>query len=49
MSWATAGAFVWHETDVSPESLGEEFRDNGFGWVAVLVHDGLVEDPVEDD
>ena len=49
MSWATAGAFVWHETDVSPEVLGEELRDNGFGWVAVLVHDGLVEDPVEDD
>ncbi len=49
MSWATAGAFVWHETDVSPEVLGEELRDNGFGWVAVLVHDGLVEDPVDDD
>lgn len=49
MSWSSAGAFVWHETDVSPEALGEEMRAAGFGWIAVLVHDGLVEDPVEDD
>jgi hypothetical protein len=49
MSWDEAGAFVWHESDVSPEVLGHELRDNGFGWVAVFLHDGLTADPVEDD
>jgi hypothetical protein len=49
MSWDEAGAFVWHESDVSPEVLGQELRDNGFGWVAVFLHDGLTADPVEDD
>ena len=49
MSWAGAGAFVWHETDVAPESLGLQLRDNGFSWVAVLLHDGLAVDPVEGD
>lgn len=49
MSWAGAGAFVWHETDVAPEALGLELRDNGFSWVAVLIHDGLAVDPVEGD
>lgn len=47
MSWDEAGAFVWHETDVSPEALGQELRANGFGWVAVFVNDGLTEDAVE--
>jgi hypothetical protein len=45
----TAGAFVWHETAVDPEQLGRELRDNGFGWVAVALHDGTTVDPVEDD
>ena len=49
MSWAGAGAFVWHETDVAPEALGLQLRDNGFSWVAVLIHDGLAVDPVEGD
>ena len=49
MLWEAAGAFVWHEQDVSPEALGQELRDNGFGWVALLVNDGLSEDAVEDD
>ena len=49
MSWAGAGAFVWHETDVAPEALGEELRENGFSWVALLIHDGLAADPVEGD
>ena len=49
MSWQSAGAFVWHETDVDPGILGAELRDNGFGWVAVLLHDGMTEDPVEAD
>jgi hypothetical protein len=47
MSWTGAGAFVWHETDVAPETLGSQLRANGFLWVAVLIHDGLTVDPVE--
>ncbi len=49
MSWRSAGAFVWHETDISPEALGEELRAAEFGWVALRVHDGLAEDPVDGD
>jgi len=49
MSWAGAGAFVWHETDIAPEALGLQLRENGFSWVAVLLHDGLAVDPVEGD
>lgn len=49
MSWRAAGAFVWHETDVSPEELGRQLRAAGFGWVALFLHDGLTEDPVEGD
>ena len=47
MSWAGAGAFVWHETDVAPETLGLELRANGFTWVALLIHDGVTRDPIE--
>ena len=49
MSWAGAGAFVWHETDVAPEALGSQLRAGGFSWVAVLIHDGLEVDPIEGD
>jgi hypothetical protein len=48
-SWASAGALVWHEADVEPTALGQTLRAAGFGWVAVYLHDGLVEDPVEAD
>lgn len=48
-SWSSAGAFVWHETDVEPTALGHTMRAAGFGWVAVYLHDGLAEDPVEAD
>ena len=48
-SWRAAGAFVWHETDVEPTLLGRVLREAGFGWVAVLLHDGAGEDPVEAD
>lgn len=48
-SWEAAGAFVWHETDVEPTALGRTMRASGFGWVAVYLHDGLAEDPVEAD
>jgi len=49
MSWSSAGAFVWHETDVSPEALGKELRAAGFGWVALRIHDGVTQDPVAAD
>ncbi len=49
MSWTGAGAFVWHETDVAPETLGSRLRESGFSWVAVLIHDGLTADPLEGD
>ena len=49
MSWAGAGAFVWHETDVAPETLGLQLRANGFTWVALLIHDGVTLDPIEGD
>lgn len=48
-SWSSAGAFVWHETDLEPTLLGRVLREAGFGWVAVRLHDGLDEDPVEAD
>ncbi len=48
-AWSGAGAFVWHETDVAPEVLGAQLRENGFSWVAVLIHDGLAADPIEGD
>jgi hypothetical protein len=47
--WSHAGAFVWHETSLDPSALGRTLRAAGFGWVALRVHDGLAEDPVEDD
>ncbi len=48
-SWTSAGAFVWHETDVDPTLLGTTLREAGFGWVAVFLHDGMAEDPIEGD
>ena len=48
-SWRSAGALVWHETDVEPTLLGRILREAGFGWVAVRLHDGTEEDPVEAD
>src|SRR6478672_1292955 len=48
-SWRSAGALVWHETDVEPTLLGRILRETGFGWVAVRVQDGTAEDPVEAD
>jgi hypothetical protein len=49
MSWTSAGAFVWHENDIDPGLLAEELQSNGFGWVAVFLHEGTTEDPVEAD
>ena len=47
--WQTAGVFVWHEAAVDPETLGRELKENGFGWAAVQLHDGLAVDEVQDD
>lgn len=47
--WSHAGALVWHESSLDPALLGRTLRAAGFGWVAVRTHDGLDEDPVEDD
>lgn len=49
MSWTSAGAFVWHENDIDPGLLAAELESNGFGWVAVFLHEGTTEDPVEAD
>ena len=49
MSWTAAGAFVWHENDIDPGLLAGELQSNGFGWVAVFLHEGTAEDPVEAD
>jgi hypothetical protein len=46
--WAGAGAFIWRETAVAPETLGSHLRENGFSWAAVLIHDGMDADPIED-
>ncbi len=47
MSWQSAGAFVWHPENVDPALLGQELRANGFGWVAIRIHDGLTADAVD--
>jgi hypothetical protein len=49
MSWQSAGAFVWHETDIDPGFLASQLVENGFGWVVVFLHEGVNEDPVEAD
>ncbi len=48
-AWTSAGALVWHENDVDPALLAGSLNAAGFGWVAVFLHDGLGEDPVEAD
>lgn len=37
MSWNNAGAFIVHTHDVDPTWLGQQFRNAGFGWVAVYL------------
>jgi hypothetical protein len=41
MSWSAAGGLVWHVHDVDPTLLGERVRAAGFGWVAIMLADGL--------
>jgi len=40
MSWQAAGGIVVHTDAIDPTLLGQEMRDAGFGWVAVLLPDG---------
>jgi hypothetical protein len=47
MSWNAAGAFIWHETTLDPALLGRELRENGFGWIAIQIHDGTSVDPLD--
>lgn len=46
---AGAGAFVWHEGDIDPDSFARTLLASGFDWAAVHLHEGLVEDPIEGD
>ena len=49
MSWDGAGAFVWHEAALDPKLLGRELRQDGFGWIAILIHEGTSVEPLDDD
>jgi len=47
LAWQSAGAFIWHTDGLDPTHLGKEMRDNGFGWVAIRIHDGRTADRVD--
>lgn len=47
LAWQSAGAFVWHTDGIDPSRLGQEMRSNGFGWVAIRIHDGRTADQVD--
>ena len=49
LAWRSAGAFVWHTDGIDPTRLGQEMRANGFGWVALRIHDGRSADQVDSD
>ncbi len=49
LAWRSAGAFVWHTDGLDPAHLGQEMRANGFGWVAIRIHDGTTVDRVAPD
>ena len=46
-TWRSAGAFVWHTDGIDPTHLGLEMRANGFGWVAIRIHDGMHADRID--
>ncbi|MGZ4439601.1 MAG: hypothetical protein ACXVZN_04420 [Gaiellaceae bacterium] len=48
-AWRSAGAFVWHTDGINPAHLGKLMRANGFGWVAIRVHDGKTADKIDPD
>lgn len=39
--WHQAGAFIERPVNVAPEWLGQTMVANGFGWAAILTHNGL--------
>jgi pyruvate/2-oxoglutarate dehydrogenase complex dihydrolipoamide acyltransferase (E2) component len=39
--WHQAGAFIERPVNVAPEWLGQTMVANGFGWAAILIHNGL--------
>ncbi|HSC90879.1 MAG TPA: hypothetical protein VLB86_04410 [Gaiellaceae bacterium] len=47
VAWDGAGAFVHNEGHVDPTELGRTLRTNRFRWAVVILHDGLVADPVD--
>jgi hypothetical protein len=47
LAWRSAGAFVWHTDGIDPSRLGQEMRANGFGWIAIRIHDGRSADQVD--
>jgi hypothetical protein len=49
LAWRSAGAFVWHTDGIDPTHLGLEMRANGFGWVAIRIHDGKTADKIDPD
>jgi hypothetical protein len=49
LAWRSAGAFVWHTDGIDPSRLGQEMRANGFGWVALRIHDGRSADQIDPD
>jgi hypothetical protein len=49
LAWRSAGAFIWHTDGIDPSRLGQELRANGFGWVALRIHDGTRVDQVDSD
>jgi len=48
-AWRSAGAFVWHTDGLNPARLGKLMRADGFGWVAIRIHDGKTADKVDPD
>ena len=49
LAWQSAGAFVWHTDGIDPTRLGQQMRANGFGWVAIRIHDGKTVDQIDPD
>lgn len=49
LAWRSAGAFVWHTDGLDPARLGQEMRANGFGWIAIRIHDGRTADQIDSD
>ncbi len=46
-AWQSGGAFIWHTDALDPARLGQQLRADGFGWVAIRIHDGRTADRVD--